>query len=379
MAVLGLISDDAQLYKRFVESDQFESVAQVDFEKINESGSDVVLVSDHIIKPQQLMNKMLDLATVKVFYMVSKENFTSLSEAFYSSRDIQMIPPALTVEQIYLKVVRATGGGRAQTSNIFTFFGADTKVGTSMVVSSLAQAIAQRNEMLVVLPLDGSYGNAYINFDSKYGLEDIRTKLMTRILSDQELREMCIPVQKGYAVLPGIRNILNMNTYHPDQIEFLLKKLSGIFDVVLIDAGSRIDIGMTLAGLNVTQNRFLVTTQQEGTYQQFSRVKKQVLDRLQITEFLLVVNKYIETPELPRSGTMAERYGAIQAAVLPYMEFGWQCEKEKSTLLDFRSKVYQEGIESIEQIVYSHLGMLPRQETHTKRTGIFRRLFKKTS
>lgn len=379
MGVLGLISDDMQLYKRLIESDQFEKVAQVHFNKINESGADIILVSDRIVKPQQLIDRMQEFSSIKVFYMVSKENFTNLSEALYASRDIDMIPPALTVEQIYVRVVKAIGGGRAQTSNIFTFFGADTKVGTSMVVSSLAQAVAKENEMVVVLPLDGSYGDEYVDFDSKCGLEDIKTKLTTRILSEQELIDMCVPVQKGFSVLPGIRNVLSMNTYHPDQIEYLLDKLSSIFKIVLIDAGARIDVGMALAGLNMTQNRFLVTTQQQGSYRQYSKVKKQVLNRLQISDFLLVVNKYIETPELSSSRVLAEQYEAMHVATLPYMEFGWQCEKEKSTLLDFRNKVYLEGIQLIEQIVFSHLGILPQSGKMMNKTSILKRLFRKTS
>ncbi len=357
MRKLGLMSEDVELLDRFKASNCFGQVMRLDLQNTGTASVDVLVGSDRCITPEVFASAVRQSGAEEAFYMVSKDNFTNLSEALLGSKGIKMIPPSLTAEEICIKITRQISKQRTSRSNIFTFVGADAKVGTSMVSTSIAKRLARESDRVLYLSLDGSFGDDYVHFESKYGLDDIKTKLQTRIMSAKELQDITLRTDSGFCVFPGVKCLLNVNQYHPDQIEYLLESLSEIFEVVIIDAGSRMDLGMTIAALNITQNRFLVTTQQHSALHSFRKVHDQIMKKLHIEGFLLIVNKFVETSELEGVRAISAQYGCAYAASLPYMEYGWQCEKEHITLLEFGNKGFADGIDQIAGVIRSHLGM----------------------
>lgn len=135
--------------------------------------------------------------------MVSNENFTNLSEALVGSTGIIMVPPRLTTEQVFNFVYQKLERNLISKNKVFTFFGADSKVGTTMVSQSVATIMTKVSDRVLYLPLDGNVGDDYIEFESRFGLGELKARLQTKkILSHSELMDICIKTKSGFFCTP---------------------------------------------------------------------------------------------------------------------------------------------------------------------------------
>jgi len=374
MKTIGIVSEDFELINHFREIDYFDTVQSIDLEEIEFSKYDVVLLSDRIV-PLNDLKGILDLSCLcKCFYMVSHENLTNMSQTILQAENAIMIPPRLTIKQVFKFVLDRVQNTLITQNKVFTFFGADAKVGTTMMAQCVSERLAKVSERVVFLPLHGRVGDEYLNLEFDHGLDDIKTKLQNKVLSHREITDLCIKSKAGYYFLPGLRNQLLRRHFHPEQIVYLIQQLESLFDTVIIDAGSNIDLGMSIAALNCSPNRFLVTTQQEIVKKRFLDLNTQILKKLSIDQFMLVINKYVDSPSLDRTQKIAKDYNATYVASLPYMEYGWQCEQDRVSLSSFNNGVFENGIEQIVKLIALHLE-LPWDNSRDKQQGIFHNLF----
>lgn len=374
MKAVGLLSNDVELQGLLDKTDRFASVDLITPETLNSGLYDIYIISDQIMSFTDVKKYTGENHKKQYFYMVSSENFTNLTQAVVQSGGLVMVPPKLTPHQVSDYIVNQLGNDLVHKNEVFTFFGADTKVGTTMLAQSVAKHLSDFSENVLFIPLDGNFGDDYVKFDGKFGLGDLKSKLQTQIASGSELREACVKTSSGYYVLPGLKSILTKQQFHPKHIAFLVEMMREQFDVVLLDAGSNIELGMAISALNATPNRILVTTQQPQALKRFKQVQYQVLNKLSVDKFLLVVNKYVDTSALSNAGLLEKEYGFPLVASLPYMEYGWQCEQEQTTLYEFKDDLYKSGVVDIAKVISSHLNKDWVGE-ETKRKGIIHKLF----
>lgn len=377
-----MISADTDLQKALLESKCFDDVS------ISESLSkdikaDILIISDKMMSTNNfLLIQKEEISNYKyVFYMLSNgyqktiENTTNILE----SRGINIIPPKLTLNQIVERIVNQVVPYAVNHKNIITFYGADSKVGTSMIAQGVSELLAEQSKKKILyLTLDGTPGLSYIklrNQDSTLGLDNIKVKLINEILTPTELLDTCIQRDNLY-ILRGANYILDIRHYSPDVIEYLIQLAAENFTAVIIDSGSNIDSGMTIAALNSTVYKYLVTTQQSKSKENFIRIKSQVFDILGIDpkDFMIVVNKHINDNLLDTPAQIAEQYKMTLAGYIPYLDLlGWQAEYDRKNLIHYGNSDYVNAINEIVKLIATQL-QIPLSNEHEKR-GIFERIF----
>lgn len=361
---LKLISNDIKLQQSLNNTGYFADVT-ISSDLSDTTESNVVVISDRQVDINELSlffseydNYRLkgSKAERKVFYMLSglsdtqyNTHITSICEA----KDVVVIPPKLTIKQIIDFISNILFPDLITDSHkSIVFFGADSKVGTTMTAHSCAQMLAKNTNLKVgLLFLNDDIGTHYVksNEDQSSGLDEIKTKLFNNILSPEELLQICIQDSNLY-ILRGVNNLLDQRFYHPEHVEMITDICSRVFDLLIIDAGENIHNALTIGSLKSSKLKYLVTTQQEVTRKAYEQKYSQVLRSLQYkpNDFLLIGNKYIKSNSIYNGKQLADLYKMNLATTLPHLEFlGWQAEIEQKTLLQLNSEEYTYQIDQL--------------------------------
>ncbi len=337
------------------------------------------LVVDNKYIPVNMFMNFIEknIDNMKYFYILSEEN-TPMAITLLKSKGIIVIPPMLTEKQMVNKIYQnLLGESHSENNNVVVFLGADSKVGTSMISQCIAEKLSSDNDIKVLLAvLDGQPGMDYIHYnDNCVGIDTIKGKIAHQILSEEELENVCIKINRLY-ILQGTQTIVNRAHYHPEHIETFLELASQAFDIVIVDAGCNVELGMTIGALNSTQHRCLVSTQQSTCLKHFKLVKDQILSKLNIQDFVLIINKYMENNELPDKHELSRYYTAPIVAAVPYSEYGWQAEIEQCSLLNFHELFYKDAISHITSFIEETL-KIKKEIKKEKKGSFFSKIFKK--
>ena len=341
---------------------------------------DILIVDDKTIAYNQYIqnfSKFLKLVRSNYYIAGDIDTYSTINKVL-SSYGIIVIPPFLTDTQITQKICSLAVEDFTTGKNTVCFFGSGPGAGTSMVSQSVAQVLSDiTGKSTGFLSLDGSEGTTYFNIDlDSHGLSEIKERLINNILSPEELKSSCIKSSSLY-FLPGEKEISKVRHYHPDHIEKLVDLCSKTFNVTIINGGSAIT-GMSIGALNSSKLKFLVTTQSDKHFRNFSKILEQIFSSLGISsdDFSLVVNKYIDSGELETEINLAKKYGMPLASVIPLLEYipSLEAEKKKKTLLGY-DRVYSN---SIKQLAVSLCGELGIEILYTgKKDGKRGNFFKK--
>lgn len=367
---LSLISNDLELQKELELSGYFQEIENIS--NIQEAEkSDVIIISDLLFSYNELTQIETSNMKAKIYYMVSNYDKKILDSInlICKTNNIKVIPPKLTINQIKSRIIKDLFPHADSNKNVITFFGADKKVGTTMITQSCAEILAKNtNRKVIVLMLSGDVGTYYIKVKDDYaGLEQLKIKLENKILKSNELIYNCIKKDDLY-ILPGINNFLKARQFHPEYIDYLIELAAKEFDLVLIDAGCNIDSGMAIASLNATDKKYLVTTQQNIPKLKFEKTE-QVLRQLHINpeDFLLIVNNYLADDAIYTASQIADMYRTSLCSYVPSLGFvGWQAEYDNKTLIHYNNKDYNDKINLISKTIATQLGIDFIQEEEEK-------------
>lgn len=379
---LKLVCNDIDLHSKIVSIGLFDDVTlNANLSESDAWGNvDIILVSDRAVN----VNEFLDYINTsaykfkQIFYMLSggSGGYSSNVRNMLKTKGVNIIPPKLTINQIVERLCKDTGAKISENKNIFVFFGADSKVGTSITVQTIAENIATHSRCSVLLlNLSGQPSVNYFDVSDILNLDTIKVKIINKVLQPRELIDTCYRKENLY-ILPTSKLISDMRHYHPEHIEYLVSLTSREFDVVLIDAGSNIHLGMCVGSLNSTNNKFLVTTQQDNARSYFEMVNDQVFSILDLSpkDFLLIVNKYVNAPGLYAPSQLADMYKTTLAGTLPYLEYGWQAERDKCTLLAYGNNEYEKQISNISKLITELLD-IEYINISVKKKSLFKKLF----
>lgn len=341
---------------------------------------DGLIADNQYVSANELIGYMEKInEQTKYFYILSEED-TPMSITLLKSKGIVILTSMLTEKQMIDKIYQnILGESHNENNNVVVFLGADSKVGTSMISQCIAEKLSLDNDIKVLLAaLDGEPGLDYIHHNRNgIGMDAIKGKIAHHILSEEELQSVCVKINQLY-VMQGPRLIVNRNHYYPEHIEAFLELASQIFDVVIVDAGSNVELGMTIGALNSTQHRCLITTQQNKCVRHFKLVRDQILSKLSIQDFVLIINKYLENKELPDKHEISRHYNMPFAAAVPYSEYGWQAEIEECSLLNFHEALYEDAIDRITSFIEETL-KIKKEIKKEKKSSLFSRIFMRRS
>lgn len=357
MLKVSFICNDSDLINKFKAFDEFQIVNT--FGTIDEavsSQADLIIISDSFVGINELITRTeLKEKYSKVYYIVSPENLDYNTDNILSNYGICMIPPLHTAQQIF-DLICSKELNLIYDNNIVVFFGCDSKVGTTMLSQTVAEVISNhaKDKKVFLGFLNGVPGVDYIKGKTPGNLDQIKPKLLDKVLIINDIIAECKQIDNLF-ILEGVNNYLYRTDYDIEDVELLLKIVSGYFDIVIIDAGSNIELALCLGSLLSTKNRYLVTTPQMKPYSNF-KIIYPILEKLGVNRFSLIINMYM--PEFGKPFEIADRYNNFNlACIVPFLENGWQAEHENSILYTYKDKNYCSSVETLSEIIAKSVGL----------------------
>lgn len=355
-----LVTNDNELQKVFLASDLFATVSVKN--KLSISWTDeTFVISDQLVEYHEFVQYLNEhpVGAGKVFYLTSISSGVSMKnmKLVLNSKHVDVVPYGFTRSQILQHVSEGLGLSVSHLPNVITFFGADGKVGTSMTVMSLAEEIAENSKAKVCLiNLSGQPSFDFIDgITSANTIDTVKMPAINGILTADELYDTCY-TKGNLSVLSSSRVLGDIPYFFPEHVESIIRLAADRFDMVLVDAGHNVLIsGMYIGALNISANRFLITTQQESAKQYFDMVHDQVLSMFNINkvDFMLIINKYVPVSSLMDAESLVTTYKSVYAGQLKYVEYGWQAELQHKTLRSYDPE-YAVQISQLAQMV-THL------------------------
>ena len=250
-------------------------------------------------------------------------------------------------------------------------------MGTTITAQGVAECLAENTFMKVgFLNLSGQPSFNYIKEAEGFGLDIIKTKIFNFVLSDEELKSAM--VQKGNLhILPSVKTLSDLRYYKPKHIEYLINLATGIFDIVIVDAGYYPNSGLYIGALNASNMRYLVATQQDACRTAFDLTREQLfkVQEIDTGSIMLVINRYSEDIDLPNSYKLADEvYKMVHAAFLPNIPGAfWKTERDKRTLRGF-DPFYDEKLNELVKVIAAQLNIeyKPRTSGRKKRFLFFK-------
>jgi len=383
-----LMNNDIELQKLLEKTNLFKVSIITDLQENKEiDSSDLIVIADSELTLNELIiaidtDKKKLLKNKQLFYILTN-NYSSQAISnivtILESRNINIIPPKLATSQIVTKIVQKVFPDvHNSSSSIITFFGADSKVGTTMIAQSTAELLAKNTGLKVgLLFLNNNPSNYYIRKKDKLGIDGIKNKLFNNILTSTELVDSCLQPVQNLFILSGVESLLDARQYQPEYVDRLIKLAAEKLSIIIIDAGSNVDSGIAIAALNATNYRYLVTTQQEIVRKNFERIDRQVLKQLHIDScsFMLVLNKYINSNNIYSAVQLAELYKMTLAVHIPNLDLlGWQAEFDQKSLLEYEQSDYNKQLDILSRLIASQMSV-PYNNKAIVKESIIRKAF----
>lgn len=217
---------------------------------------------------------------------------------------------------------------------ILGFFGGDSQAGTTMLARSVAESLQERKKRVLLIMGSGKYGEEFSGIGQRHSIDDLKAGIISGRVTYEDIQQSVEEV-RGIYVLPGVRNPLTAKYFPENTYEVMLSAVEEQFDYVILDGGDDANLGLMISGLNMSEHRFFVTTQQSKSIRRLELLRKNITEPLGI-EGKLIINKYIRDPSLLLKHDILQLCGQEEAFTVPYIEYGWQAELEGKTLRRFR-------------------------------------------
>lgn len=255
--------------------------------------------------------------------------------------------------------------------NIVSFYGADHKVGTTMVAQSVAEIISSNDPNLKVLfiAMNGRESNEYIR-ETPGSIDDYKYLMDNKMINGSDFLKTSI--HKGnFYMMAGVCNEMEIRYYYPEMARYLLEEISSEFDLIIADCGSELDNGLSIGTLEVSEEIILVASQQETVIKRYEK-NKNAMDGLGIGISNFVINKFSEQDPYGlsylsnRMGIDKEKFWKVSMA-----DYSRQAEMDGKTLLEYKNEIYLLDIISIANNLLSRSGFPEIQKQRKSRWRSF--------
>ncbi len=361
---LHVISDDIELINELKNIVGIQ-VKSIDKSKLNDSEADILVVSNEIIDIKMLLSiKTIEAKTFYLSKIKDNEALESIDSKLLLLKNIVIVPPKRTVQQIQEFILSNIYKVETE-NNVFTFFGADSKVGVTSIAQLVSTNIAKRNrdKSVLLLFLDGQTGFDWIEDKRNVStcLADIQVALKNNFLDSNSLKDNCLRVLPNLYMLKGEIRIDENVCYSEHEINSLINLCRETFDFIIIDAGNTMNLSLRMtysALINSGSNNMLVTDQLLKSYEMYKKGKSQILDDLKIEKFnMLILNKYMHNSLVFKKEEIVNNYDIAVLTILPYLDYYYQAVADKNLSLFENDKVYLDGILTIVRLIESKRGI----------------------
>ncbi len=249
---------------------------------------------------------------------------------------------------------------------VITFFGGDSQVGTSMIAQSVGETLARNNYKTLLLLASCQYGNDYIKENIELSFDDIRFDNET--LSLQYNIERAIYDYNKLDIIQCSNNMIAIRYYGEVELKKVLDSVESKYEYILIDGGHNIQFGLTMASLKLSSMKYFVINQYEKCLRRFINTLDTILNPLDY-KGKIIVNKYTNSATLYNQNELLKMIGCDIEYLIPYIEYGYSAEQDKSTLLN--NAKFSESISNIVSDILES-SMKNTNNISKKRKGIFK-------
>lgn len=251
--------------------------------------------------------------------------------------------------------------------NVYVFFGTDSKVGTTMLTTSVAELLATNSKVLMI-NANKKNGLDYIGATIDYtGIDELQNKLSSNVLEYEDVSNAIFEVDNIH-ILAGVKHLERSRHFAVEDINTILELVCDKYDLVIVDAGNDYEYNaLAIGALKSTDNTVLVTTQQETSRNEMERVLS-ISRRLDIQFKHLLVNKeqpkgmgVIEVDAIKSLSNIDNLLGTV-----PFSPYSWQSEADYTTLIH-NDKDYKEKLYEISNEIAKSLGIEELIDESTKK------------
>lgn len=382
---LHIISNDLELIDELRDIVGIQ-IKVIDVNALNDSEADVIVVSNEIIDIKMLLSTKATEA--KTFYLSKfkdNEALSSLDNKLLLLKNIVIVPPKRTVKQIQEFILSNIYKVETE-NNVFTFFGADSKVGVTSIAQLVSSNIAKRNKdkSVLLIFLDGQTGFDWVEDKRNIVtcLADIQVALKNNFLDSNSLKDNCLRVLPNLYLLKGEIRIDENVCYNELEINSLINICKEAFDFVIIDAGNTMNLSLRMtysALINSASNNMLITDQLPKSYEMYKKGKLQVMDDLKIDKFsVLILNKYMQNNSVFKREEIVSNYDIPVLTMLPYLDYYYQAAADKNLAMFENDKSYANGILTIVKLIEAKRGII-KEEKKKSWLDIFKKFGAKAS
>ena len=339
---IKFVGSELEIIEHLEKVDDFEvkTYPSIDEYIPTTAADDILIISDTTIGTNELVQDVADkIAAKKVYYIIQPSNLYYATSTVLSAKNIKMICYNTSASKLVDNICSDLIGTYYDANNVIVFYGASHNVGTTTISNSIAQVIADNSDKKVFLGfMQVGSGANYYKFDRRSSIDELKLKMINKVLSINEILAECNQVNNLY-VLQGIKNFLYSMEYELSDIEYFIDILSNNFDIVILDVGTDINYAVTLGSLLYTKNRYLVATSSPKVIENYENIES-ILFKLGIPQFALILNDLQQ--EFGRADNIASKFSnTLYFDSLPHSDYGWQAEIEKELLYKYPNKHYK--------------------------------------
>lgn len=333
-----------------------------------------IVIDGKEIKPDDVFTFIMENKEVsmQIHYKVdSSVDFYYASSILKNFEFVKVYSDNIGLTKFYSSIINAYKKEKNLTiSNVFCFSGATRGVGCTSIASSVSKQLSENEDFKVLhICLDGTEGFEYLLKSADSGIDSIKSKLLTGIVTTDEILDVCVEVKPNFYFLKGSALVPFVRQFTPESIEILLNEISNKFDVVVCDVGSDYTLGSTVGVMNYTPHRFIVTGQAPVPLRRFRNALHQILIPLGFQEFYTIINHYRDIDGFVKPNQISLELKSPIVAQIPFVSNAIQCEVKHQTLSEVASHVVETEISKVVEIISKIIGK--EVNITSKKRGLF--------
>lgn len=225
-------------------------------------------------------------------------------------------------------------------AKVITFFGADAKVGTSMLAQSIAEELTARKKKTLFIQASSLEHDSYIDTKGAMTIDEL-WPIDPEELTEADVKRIILK-HNGLSFIAGIVHPFKMRYFS----EILLVKIRELmdkdFDYIVIDGGRDYQYPLPLSALLAADLRYYVMVPDQRSVERFNSTNEHLLKNPHLNTNLnlysaIVVNKWVKNLGVYSPDQIEKNFG-MDIHVVPAVANAAACEVTKQTLSRIRSE-----------------------------------------
>lgn len=240
-----------------------------------------------------------------------------------------------------------------------------------MTAQSVAETISfyYPNLKILLTAMNGRESNEYVR-ELPVGIDSMKFHIDNKMIIAEDFMKTCTH-RGNFYIISGISNESEARYYYPDTAGYLLEEVAPEFDLVIADTGNELDNGLAVGALALSEEIFLIVTQQESVLSRYEKNKK-LMDDLGVRITAFIVNKYYAQDPYGLS-YLSDRLETDREKVFKVDSAGWsrQSEIDNKTLLEYKNETYTLDIITLANRILNKAGLAEIQRQRKSRWKSF--------